>query len=425
MLITKFELKNFMAFQDSGILHFGSGINVVIGRNNVGKSAFLKALSLRIDNQPHKSIMTVPDKNGISRLGRSEMQITLSFDKSVIKKLITQSDGTILIPSAGGHDLEQHKNFIEWLKRDENVEITYMIHQDNFSTKSIMFGLYTPSYDFYTNYKYEGDDVLHNGRVRSTSKEPFENRIFNHIKQRIYRFDAERLIPSSAKLDNTDKLKSDISNLPTVLNVLMSNFYRFKEFNDYLIRVLPDIQGVTTIPIDNSTIEIRIWNVDPVTKRDDLTVPLHKSGTGVGQVLAILYLVFSATEPQIVIIDEPQTFLHPRALRNLMDVLKEFPQHQFVIGTHSPLVISATQPSTVTTINHNGNEASALQIDYKDVYSIKRLLEDIGLRLSDFFGSDNILWVEGPTEELCFPMILEQIVKYPLRGCYEKRKEVK
>ncbi len=32
------------------------------------------------------------------------------------------------------------------------------------------------------------------------------------------------------------------------------------------------------------------------------------------------------------------------------------------------------------------------------------------------FGADNILWVEGPTEEICFPMILQRVAKKPLLG---------
>ena len=29
----------------------------------------------------------------------------------------------------------------------------------------------------------------------------------------------------------------------------------------------------------------------------------------------------------------------------------------------------------------------------------------VGARLSDVFGMDNIIWVEGETDEECFPMI--------------------
>lgn len=38
------------------------------------------------------------------------------------------------------------------------------------------------------------------------------------------------------------------------------------------------------------------------------------------------------------------------------------------------------------------------------------------MNLSDVFGADNILWVEGQTEEECFPLILENIGKTSLHG---------
>ena len=43
-------------------------------------------------------------------------------------------------------------------------------------------------------------------------------------------------------------------------------------------------------------------------------------------------------------------------------------------------------------------------------------LAEIGARLSDVFGADNILWVEGQTEEECFPLILRGIAGRPLMG---------
>ncbi len=38
------------------------------------------------------------------------------------------------------------------------------------------------------------------------------------------------------------------------------------------------------------------------------------------------------------------------------------------------------------------------------------------MRLADVFGADNILWVEGTTEEQCFPLILEKVAHRPLMG---------
>ncbi|MGH7492678.1 MAG: hypothetical protein ACREOO_09820, partial [bacterium] len=43
-------------------------------------------------------------------------------------------------------------------------------------------------------------------------------------------------------------------------------------------------------------------------------------------------------------------------------------------------------------------------------------LTEVGARLSDVFGAEDILWVEGHTEELCFPLILSRIAKQGLLG---------
>jgi hypothetical protein len=41
-----------------------------------------------------------------------------------------------------------------------------------------------------------------------------------------------------------------------------------------------------------------------------------------------------------------------------------------------------------------------------DIAGIRQMLSEVGARLSDVFGADQIIWVEGPTEMECFPMLL-------------------
>ncbi len=47
---------------------------------------------------------------------------------------------------------------------------------------------------------------------------------------------------------------------------------------------------------------------------------------------------------------------------------------------------------------------------------MRAVLAEVGARFSDVFGADQILWVEGPTEEQCFPSIIESMLKRPLMG---------
>jgi hypothetical protein len=55
-------------------------------------------------------------------------------------------------------------------------------------------------------------------------------------------------------------------------------------------------------------------------------------------------------------------------------------------------------------------------VDVKDVEQQRKYLWAIGARLSDVFGYDRILWVEGETEEICFPMIVRELAGRPLLG---------
>lgn len=55
-------------------------------------------------------------------------------------------------------------------------------------------------------------------------------------------------------------------------------------------------------------------------------------------------------------------------------------------------------------------------IDVGETAELRLFLSEIGARLSDVFGADKILWVEGRTEELCFPRIAEQLLKIELQA---------
>jgi hypothetical protein len=147
-----------------------------------------------------------------------------------------------------------------------------------------------------------------------------------------------------------------------------------------------------------------------------LAFSLSDCGTGIGQVLAILYVVLASPQPRPIVIDEPQCYLHPGAAKKLIEILKEFPQHQYFIATHSAEIIAAANPSTIVKLRHEDGYTKASTMNAGDIKEQRSLLAEQGVSLSDVFGADSILWVEEPTEVRCFPLILEKVAKKPLRG---------
>ncbi|WP_434391765.1 ATP-dependent nuclease [Melittangium boletus] len=134
------------------------------------------------------------------------------------------------------------------------------------------------------------------------------------------------------------------------------------------------------------------------------------------QVLAMLYVLVTADVPRVLIIDEPNSFLHPGAVRALIEILREHPQHQYIISTHSPDLISACNPSTTHILRKKEGATVIESVDARETKHLRSLLMEVGARLSDVFGSDSVLWVEGKTEEICFPLIVQKMLKRPLSG---------
>lgn len=203
-----------------------------------------------------------------------------------------------------------------------------------------------------------------------------------------------------------------------MLSVLQGNNPSlFTKFNEYVRQIFPTVYQISVRNIPNNQLEVIVWMENPSSQREDLAVPLAESGTGVGQVLAILYVVLTSQFSRTILIDEPNSFLHPAAARKLIEILKvDFPQHQYIVATHSPEIIRAADPAALFLVGLEGRESKLERLDSKSMKDQGRCLLEVGARLSDVFGSDEIIWVEGDTEEICFRLIIQDLMKKPLLG---------
>lgn len=76
-------------------------------------------------------------------------------------------------------------------------------------------------------------------------------------------------------------------------------------------------------------------------------------------------------EPAICFVDEIDTYLHPKWQRNILKVLKEeFTKTQFIITTHSPLVISNLKNDEVNIFKVNRNSVEKIPAYGKNLHSI-------------------------------------------------------
>jgi AAA15 family ATPase/GTPase len=435
MYISRFQLLNYKSFQDSGVLEFQPGINIIVGANNSGKTALLEALSLSLKDIPHRSLKTAENADPCSRV-----QLSLVADKSAIKE-VTQviSSDFNLVYRANQTDRSltretMHSLFLDWLDAPGTVESRVCLLGDNkvvevekSLTNDLTFKVYCINQlDYYT------DKMAGTNFNRCTVDSEITTRLVEYFSRHTYRLYAERPNLASCFFGERSELEPDASNLAEVLNQFQLSGKKklFKRFLMYISTIFPEIGEVSVRPkpiikdsmgIDRSRrsreLEILIWSKEASENdREDLAFPLSECGTGIGQVLAILYAVVTSPQSRPIVIDEPQSYLHPGAAKKLIEILKEFPQHQYFITTHSAEIIAAANPSTIVKLRYEDGKTQASTMNARDIKEQRSLLAELGVSLSDVFGADRILWVEGPTEELCFPLILEKAAKMPLRG---------
>jgi energy-coupling factor transporter ATP-binding protein EcfA2 len=432
MELISFQLKNYKSFYDSGELRFGCGFNAIVGPNNVGKSALLQALAQRFTNVPHRSVRSKPTANS-AVVPYSLARYSIKCNGAVLREALLEEGGKFSIHTPGTANVGKDTNYnavidvalaelfsrekiVLDLERDGNDAIK-VVHPSallSYPIRGENIRIDVKPVAYKNAFEFDGIRVGKQGYNPALELGAVIGRIF---QRRIYYFNAERLSLGECEFGSSQDLDSSAANLAEVLNNMQSNPGQFERLNKYLKRVFPTIHGVSVRPSSNGNVlQIVVWSVPPSTGRIDLAISLSDSGTGVGQVLAMLYVAITSPTARTVIIDEPNSFLNPGAAKKLIEVLREFPNLQYIVSTHSPEILGVAHPCSLSLIRWNEGVSSVDKIEAKNIDSMHLVLREMGASLSDVYGADRLLWVEGPTEQVCFVRIIERLMKRPLAG---------
>jgi energy-coupling factor transporter ATP-binding protein EcfA2 len=428
MHISKLEILNYKSFSEGQSLSLQPGFNIVVGPNNSGKSALLEAAAMKFEVNPHRSPETIPAP-GIPLTTSSAVEVTFSLDRSeLVDSMLRSGNGSFAFPlpdlsselarKVGAETGSPHhvQRLVDWFLAQDRYEFTL---RKNATAPTLWEIPQPPSHGLFhlpggnvqiAVCKLGPDGSLKVESINASTGPPNDLgiQLGTVFAASIYRFTAERFSLGQSPVGINLVLQDRAGNLPEVLSNLQSDPHNFEQFNAAIRYVLPDVHAITIRNIPDNRVEILVWDLDPKLGRSDLARPLNQCGTGVGQVLAILYVVTNSPRGKILLIDEPQSFLHPGAARKLIQVFREHKQNQYILATHSPSVISACRSSTVTVARKVGAKTVLTQMSLGDKRTQEICLAEVGAQLSDVFGADHILWVEGPTEAYCFPRILEK-----------------
>ena len=436
MQISSFQIVNYKSYRDSGELQLSTGFNVLVGQNNAGKSTLLEALGLKFASKPHRSLSALPRVTSPVN-PTSSAKAALTVTREELKDILLSINGPFFVPVPDdfrSRGVEAAGEVLGRILSLPSISFQFSLVAPAGQTAGFQIERF-PTHGIYQAQLDSGGNAAHYIYIVSPTADrlnftyssnvgtnaamhEFGIAVSSYLRERIYSFRAERFNVGVSSVGIRNVLESNAANLPEVLSVLQGNNPSlFAKFNEYVRQIFPTVYQISVRNVSSNQLEVIVWTENPSSQRDDLAVPLAESGTGVGQVLAILYVVLTSQFSRTILIDEPSSFLHPAAARKLIEILKvNFPIHQYIVATHSPEIIRTADPTTLFMVRLEGRESKFERLDSKSVKDQGKCLLEVGARLSDVFGSDEIIWVEGDTEEVCYRLIVQHLLKKPLLG---------
>lgn len=409
MKISRIQIMGFQCFEDSGPICFSHGINLVVGQNNSGKSAVLRALNYNLSDDGHRN----PESYETHLVQHPRIYVDLSVSGHEFTDSLKRLSGTHYIPVPRPDDTGDH---IERILSLDEYSIRLLRRPGSFATKYPGHGLFE---HIKGQQKYAAKIRSEQGSLTSTiepnQNDNVDNIVRNIWSRKLFSFNAERMKIGRCGLGNSSILDPGAENLPAVLATISTERPGlFSRLIDHVNDIFSTVGYVTSgVMADQNQVEIRIWPARNM-EHPELSFPLDQSGTGISQVLAILAAVMTLDDA-VIVIDEINSFLHPSAVKSLLRILQTFyTSHQYIISTHSPEVISFSNASTIHIIKRDGYKSFSRNLKLTDVSDLRDVASHIGVSMSDIFGSDRIIWVEGTTEEICFPLIYNHSTSKPV-----------
>ena len=368
MHIETVTITNYKSFLEKQTLHFEPGFNLLVGTNNAGKTTVLDVIDLEPSlNEPHRSERTIQQFGG-QPSGVSEFEVALATRFSELLGLAGSRQVFLPLTAPANVSLDDPavvSGVLDFAKDDgalslisafgQGVEVVSMNGNNLIRGRAVRrFNDDVPLTAALLQYSPNTlqQQVLVGGHTRA---HPIVGNYCQLFKPRIYRFNAQRRPGSQCGAQGSAILDREAITLPYCINHLQTNdAYGHRLLCGLINRIFPSVKWVQAPPTSGN-FDLGCLPLPPEARRDDLSTAMARMGAGIGNVIAMLYVVLTSREPQVIAIDEPNAFLHPRALRELLAILEsEGKQHQFILTAHSADVLTAVTARSISLLEFDG-----------------------------------------------------------------------
>ena len=416
MYISKLHIKNYKSFLDSGEIDLRRDIFAFIGQNNTGKSAILDSIQAFFPTSK-KGITGEDYHKGTSEdivievwfndVDESYLEENIYIDKINKQKEKIKEAKELYIQEKTDTNLKKYE------KQKEKLE---EIRANELSTTVEKYGIDIDNKEFYVKLVAKKEKSI-NRKYYNKNDEELKEADLKKILPQIKVIPALRDPKNESTAGNNSYLKDLIQMLDDESKtdiILNNNPLTYNELNDVLSKetkkrcniLAETITSYYNDAIDSSDFKITIDASVNISKGTTYTTTITDTTTGISNdilncgtgyqsmvILSILeaYVQISQSSTQyILLIEEPEVYLHPKLQRKMIDTLIRISEkNQVIFTSHSPITVSKLASENIRIVEKENGEAKVSPI------SPKRVIDELGIKPDDILYSKGIIFVEG------------------------------
>jgi predicted ATP-dependent endonuclease of OLD family len=390
-----------LSFGERSELVDAAHINIIIGANNSGKSNIIKYLINRENNDKKLNRRNEPAGPNISILiHKSEVIDFFDKHKSGVRNELWQSakkNTQSVFFSIMENNNQIHNENLVWLDKSivfktKKVSQSVLVEPNTmvYPNQVAKIG----NWKDWSSYKLPsgGLDVtirsiinlLHHNTSYKTMQIPAIRYVSDKQQENTKIFSGEGLITTLGRLASPDESK-------------LEDLKKFALIQNFLREVLEDETAELMVAYNQTQILVN-------TKGQGF-FGLKNLGTGI-QELVIIATAIAFYQDHIICLEEPETHLHPRLQKKLMEYIQNFEDTQFFITTHSAALLGAVEAAVYHVQLIDGASTITRMETTDDALEIA---DDLGLHPSDLLQSNFVIWVEGPSDRIYVRHWLERV----------------
>jgi len=470
MYISKLFLKNFRSFKECTI-EFSKGKNVIVGKNNCGKSNIVKALDMlvgekfptylnitdndfythEINDEETGEVHDCIEDNFYVEATLTERDINIPLINTIIKNVAfskLDSIESIYIQDQGeirvNFDLLQNLDIIaenpaiipyfqdkkvNWLKGDSLINfllgctvIKVFYTKSRTIEDSSGYGLILKHDNAYWISHFipkKLRDSLITSTVINALRSPKEDlRVVNYTW-------FGKLV---SKIWQENKDTKEETEEFTYIELILGHSEKIKiQVDKLFFDNTEEIRKVISRAISHQKVSFKLFNDNAhdlyknvqIFIHDGIDRPITEKGTGIQSAVIIalfsLYCNKFHTTSSLLITEEPEVFLHPQARRiisaELNNYLNDKSQRQLIISTHSPEFLKGVDPDNIIRVfkSIDNNFSQIAQIKSKNNIEISQEIKRfLWSNNTEIFFSDGVIMVEGG-ENYLLPSVIDRL----------------